>query len=682
MPADLTKVRSVPQFISVDGRPVNTEKGTLKEIAKSYKRHLQRIYSTDGTSISRPFIYMQIRCPPESYDVNVEPAKDEVLFFRPDLLMSLVESLFQKAYGDTARIQVESGGMEESAITISSHQNIYAADLEEVEELASEEQKAPSLEPADSKEHVGMLKNPFTIAAMNRLVMPKKMTAPEEGMTTSANNEDMLVARTLANAAPSLTNTHRKHFRPSQQLLSPTPSDEVDPIPYQNPGPPMRPWTKKARGVADEDSDSRTSDDGDEHPKALQSGLQSWLTPQSGQRRPLTQRVESRMGPDLGSSCDAPGPPPTTRLLDANALASRPSSASAGVKLGRGQKPFKSPLKWQAHAHSQPTQGPPSPIHILGSSGQSASLNVNDSGLKSQQEGSNHFPIEFIPQNSSGLKRRLLDHPETVEPFASNAELSDIMDFEHRKKAAIAHQRRLAATYPSACLQDILSQSNQPKHGGNKTSGTDEQSSIADLDARFGEAKAPKSTQTPSKPNPHLHRYLAAKRDLSHSHPDQDMEISRPSDADEDNSIEQLVPDTTEQPQLSDDDPRAVLMKQQRLKGAKSSLYRSKSSRLPFETIPRDTMTLRLIVSSPMFDNIKNMRRHVERLARIDPYIGLGATVLEELFLADTTIDEQCSTTLREIVKAKYRYKNSDGKEIVPHLKLAISEKQHMVEER
>ncbi|KAJ9502016.1 hypothetical protein H2202_002080 [Exophiala xenobiotica] len=660
--ADLTKVRSVPQFISVDGRPVSTERGTLKEIAKSYKHHLQRIFSTNGTSISRPFIYMQIRCPPESYDVNVEAAKDEVLFFRPDLLMSLVESLFGKAYGDASRIEEEMGRMEEPAITISSHQNMYTADLDDVEEATRQEQKAPSPEPADSEEHVGMLKNPFTIAAMNRIVMPKKMPALEKGMTTSANNEDILLPTALANAAPVLTNTHRKHLIKSQQLLSPTPSDDQDPVPYQNPGPPTRPWTKKTRRVSDEDSDSRTSDDGDEQSKALQSGLRSWLTPQSGQRRSLTQRVDNRIEPALGSSGDATGPFAASRLLDANGLASRPSSSSAGVKLGPGQKPFKSPLKWQAHAHPQPSQGLPSPARILGSFARSASSHVNDGGLKSPQKGSSDFP-------------------ETVGDSASNVELSDIMDFEHRKKAAIAHQRRLAARHPSASLQEILSQSSQPKHAGNKTSETDEQSSITDFDARFGEAQVPISTQTASTPNSHLHRYLAAKRDLSHSHPDRDVEASRHSDADEDDSTEKVVPDPTEQPGLSDDDPRMFLMKQQRLKGGKSSLYRAKPSRLPLETIPRDAMTLRLLVSTSMFDNLNDLKRHVEKFARLDPYIRSGAAVPEELFLADTTIDEKLSVTLREIVKAKYRYTNSDGKVIVPHLKLAISEKQHLGEE-
>ncbi|KAK5467908.1 hypothetical protein LTS15_000881 [Exophiala xenobiotica] len=663
--ADLTKLRSVPQFISVDGRPVSTERGTLKEIAKTYKHHLQRIFSANGTSISRPFIYMQIRCPPESYDVNVEPAKDEVLFFRPDLLMSLVETLFEKAYGDASRIEEEMGRMEEPAITISSHQNMYTADLDDVEESAGQEQKAPSPEPANSEEHVGMLRNPFTIAAMNRIVLPKKMPALEKGMTTSANNEDILLPTTLANAAPVLTNTHRKHLIKSQQLLSPTPSDDLDPMPYQNPGPPTRPWTKKTRRVADGDSDSRTSDDGDEHPKALQSGLRSWLTPESGHRRSLTQRVESRMGPDLGSSGDGTGPFPAARLLDANGLASRPSSSSAGVKLGPGtpgQKPFKSPLKWQAHAHPQPSQGLPSPTRILGSSARSASSHVNNGGLRSPQKDSSDFP-------------------ETVGNSASNVELSDIMDFEHRKKAAIAHQRRLAARHPSASLQDILSQSSQPKHAGNKTSETDEQSSVTDFDARFGEAQVPISTQTASNPNLHLHCYLAAKRDLSHSHPDRDVEASRHSDADEDDSTEKVVPDPTEQPRLFDDDPRVFLMKQQRLKGGKSSLYRAKSSRLPLETIPRDAMTLRLLVSTSMFGNINDLKRHVEKFARLDPYIGSYAAVPEELFLADTTIDEQWSVTLREIVKAKYRYTNSDGKVIVPHVKLAISEKQHLGEE-
>src|SRR6201999_609796 len=61
---DPSKVRNATQYISVDGRPVSSERGTMREIAKSYKRHVQKsVLNSTGPVISRPFLCMQIRCP-------------------------------------------------------------------------------------------------------------------------------------------------------------------------------------------------------------------------------------------------------------------------------------------------------------------------------------------------------------------------------------------------------------------------------------------------------------------------------------------------------------------------------------------------------------------------------------------------------------------------------------------
>ncbi len=36
---------------------------------------------------------MNITCPPDSYDVNIEPAKDDVMFDDIELVMSIIEKL-------------------------------------------------------------------------------------------------------------------------------------------------------------------------------------------------------------------------------------------------------------------------------------------------------------------------------------------------------------------------------------------------------------------------------------------------------------------------------------------------------------------------------------------------------------------------------------------------------------
>lgn len=50
--------------------------------------------------IKSPFIRLNIRCPIASYDPNIEPAKDEVLFENEDRLLDIVDNLFKAVYGD------------------------------------------------------------------------------------------------------------------------------------------------------------------------------------------------------------------------------------------------------------------------------------------------------------------------------------------------------------------------------------------------------------------------------------------------------------------------------------------------------------------------------------------------------------------------------------------------------
>ena len=149
------------------------DRGTMKEIAKLYKHYLQRIYSGSyNTSISRPFISMHIRCPSESYDVNIEPAKDEVLFFRPKSLLSLTETLFQKAYPDNPAVVEEMETPETGSLTVSAadspHKDMYHIDLDDMEVPIGPTDGILAQQESEPEDRPTALKNPFTIAAMNR----------------------------------------------------------------------------------------------------------------------------------------------------------------------------------------------------------------------------------------------------------------------------------------------------------------------------------------------------------------------------------------------------------------------------------------------------------------------------------------------------------------------------------
>lgn len=76
-------------------------RGTLKQIISSYKSHLRSITASGDTAkIVDPFLCLNIACPLGSYDANVEPAKDDVLFADSELIIGIVERWFHSVYGE------------------------------------------------------------------------------------------------------------------------------------------------------------------------------------------------------------------------------------------------------------------------------------------------------------------------------------------------------------------------------------------------------------------------------------------------------------------------------------------------------------------------------------------------------------------------------------------------------
>jgi DNA mismatch repair protein, C-terminal domain len=102
--AEASKVQNVGTYVSIDGRPVNPARGVIKNIVKLYKSFYRAASGNADRKPSNvdPFLCMHIRCPPESYDVNIEPAKDDVLFSEPLKVIALVEKLFRDYYGELA----------------------------------------------------------------------------------------------------------------------------------------------------------------------------------------------------------------------------------------------------------------------------------------------------------------------------------------------------------------------------------------------------------------------------------------------------------------------------------------------------------------------------------------------------------------------------------------------------
>ncbi|KAJ5528243.1 DNA mismatch repair protein C-terminal [Penicillium frequentans] len=108
--SDISKINNSGQYISVDGRPLSATAGIGQEIARLFKSYIRANVSKHAVtrSITDPFLCLQLSCPRGSYDVNIEPGKDDVLFEDRDLVVSLVEDLFSDHYGPLENPQPKS----------------------------------------------------------------------------------------------------------------------------------------------------------------------------------------------------------------------------------------------------------------------------------------------------------------------------------------------------------------------------------------------------------------------------------------------------------------------------------------------------------------------------------------------------------------------------------------------
>lgn len=100
--ADPSKI-SKGAWFSVDFRPLSSSKGTMEALNSAFKTRLKRtLQSADSTiTLKNPFIAVNINCPSKSYDPNVEPCKDELLFADSHYLVDAFERLLDEVYPAT-----------------------------------------------------------------------------------------------------------------------------------------------------------------------------------------------------------------------------------------------------------------------------------------------------------------------------------------------------------------------------------------------------------------------------------------------------------------------------------------------------------------------------------------------------------------------------------------------------
>ncbi|EXJ56816.1 hypothetical protein A1O7_07160 [Cladophialophora yegresii CBS 114405] len=657
--ADPVKIRNTTQYISVDGRPVNAERQTMKEIAKSYKRHVQNsVLSATGVSVQRPFLCMQIRCPLESYDVNVEPAKDEVLFFdlRSVQLLSLVESLFRRAYptpGDreegAANSATDKDTASPRATSIFDKNTLRSkrSGAEKRDVVDSEAEQEP-LNSEGSPLGGSSMRNPFVIAAMNARIKPVKMGSNQA-------SESSRMSGTAASGIPDEEALSDPH--PGNCSLGTTPESPLlgsghnSPYTSPRPGPPTKRRAKATTQINDEEVVGPIASVERHVATPQQTGLQSWLTPNASSPPLIRLGSASTNIQRPSSSADT-----TTRIRDVTPPVYNGIRLSShiGRSLEPGHKPFKVPSKAKSQGQVSgalpPT--PPSSLHGRhqrylhgGSASQSIALTSDEN------DGMSLLSTQQLRHRTSTVGSA---YSPLSELSRHQTELNDIMDFEHRKKAAIAHQKIQAAGSLSSPSRNTLSRSSQSESIGALAGTVEKEPMFEDYATKFGSKEDGNVKQS----NPDLGREHCKKgvKNLSHSHPvDPDKESEALLGPDKHcvslaNSAG-TAPDA--RPVVPSDDPRAYMMRQppRQLRG---KLHRTKSSKLPLESMLPGTETFGLALTTNVFDSLQGISKHVLSLASIDSYIRHGKVACANLDSADASTLRDWDYSVRRLVDTRY----------------------------
>ncbi|KAM0343326.1 hypothetical protein ACHAPU_008647 [Fusarium lateritium] len=98
--SDSKTIKGNGAFISVDSRPLSALRGTGKKLFSILKSSLSKASSSSDNSRapSNPFMQLSIQCPPGSYDPNISPLKDEVLFVNEPAVLGYFQTLCDTIY--------------------------------------------------------------------------------------------------------------------------------------------------------------------------------------------------------------------------------------------------------------------------------------------------------------------------------------------------------------------------------------------------------------------------------------------------------------------------------------------------------------------------------------------------------------------------------------------------------
>ena len=95
--ADPQKISKVGQFVSVDRRPLSSSSSIHKQMVSTVKSRLVAVRK-DFERVKNVFMWLNITCPVGSYDPNIEPSKDDVLFQDDSIILSTLQMMLGRVY--------------------------------------------------------------------------------------------------------------------------------------------------------------------------------------------------------------------------------------------------------------------------------------------------------------------------------------------------------------------------------------------------------------------------------------------------------------------------------------------------------------------------------------------------------------------------------------------------------
>jgi DNA mismatch repair ATPase MutL len=629
----------------------------MKSMAKSYKQYIRQstLGETGPANITKPFLLVQISCPPDAYDVNVEPAKDEVLFYNPPLLTGLFEKLMQSVYGniDTSEAIKSGGRSAKATATPNSFDLLLARKPNHQDSLPipatsfSKESSAGDLETSaharDSSRPSGDSDTGEVTGTPN--AAREQESEEDEGIDDANVRNPWSLAKLNVRVPP-------KQLLPRPHASTHDTNDDQSPaMPFQNPGPPMQ---RRGPRPPDPDSESVTSSASPDEELSQNGLIDSWV----------------------------------------NKLANiRPQGISAtDVPLQADQKfvHHASPQRRQSNLPSPRNTSPVRPSAASASHQQRLSL-----PFKTPFNRASHLP----PGTQASLDQTL----QTPPPSDFRGELDEILEFERQKKAIAMQRKQLAArarnqqlVLPSppgqdsgAEYDDFATQSDI-RPASSRTNVTD----TTDFEGRFGSQNDLSGLSIPqrkeARSNPHLNRFLAAtraldasatddqSRNLTHAHPSSASTHDLPTRAIEHlkkprNTSSDGIEDE-EIPKIPLSDPRGYLIQHRREQPQGSvegltktglKMRRTKTTRLPLELVPVDAEThfLAVEVATQSWtsnehhqDEIVQATRH---LKHVDEYIHTGR-VEHALSNVDAGDIERWQGIMRGLVRRYYRSASVD----------------------